>query len=61
MVRFCRLTDRVLVDRKGEARSANPDDASTAGSNATEARSESRESSVPRAFWIPQSVSEHYR
>ena len=81
------------------AHSANPDDASTTGSNATEERgskdatrlssvreiedfplaarirrilatsresvalsndSESREPRAPRAFWIPQSVSEHY-
>jgi hypothetical protein len=39
----------------------NPDDISTTGSNATEERSESRESRALRAFWIPQSVSEHYR
>ena len=37
-VRFRRLTSRVLADWKGEALSANPDDASTTGSNATEAR-----------------------
>jgi len=41
---------------KGRGRSTNPDDVSTTGRNAAEARSESRESSVPRAFWVSQSL-----
>ena len=41
--------------------STNPDEASTTGHTAAEARSESRESRAPRAFWIPQFVFEHYQ
>ena len=44
---------RIQESRKPSARSTNPDDASTAGSNATEERSESRKSSVPRPFSPP--------
>jgi len=36
--------------------SANPDDVSTTGSEATEERSESRESRAPRAFFTPESL-----
>ena len=47
------------------ARSANPDDASTAGRKAAEERSEAREPKAPRAFSLgvaaTVSLSEHYR